>query len=109
MRIFRRADYLLVGIHRYPLRSCDFFLWPYLKNSIFQQPVDNLDELQHIIMEKINETSNFNHILNSYEMSQMELGEEFERAWMKAVAILITYCKLFIQLMKVHLMKIYCL
>jgi hypothetical protein len=42
-------------------------------------------------------------------MSQMELGEEFERAWMKAVAILITYCKLFIQLMKVHLMKIYCL
>jgi hypothetical protein len=30
------------------------------------------------------------------EMSQMELGEEFERAWMKTVAILITYCKLFI-------------
>jgi hypothetical protein len=40
-------------------------------------------------------------------MSQMELGEEFERAWMKTVAILITYCKLFI--VKIYLMKIYCM
>jgi hypothetical protein len=54
----------------YPLRACDltpceFFLWPYLKNSIFQQPVDNLDELQHIIVEKINEINNFNHVLRN--------------------------------------------
>jgi hypothetical protein len=33
-------------------------------------------------------------------MMQMELGEEFDRAWMKAVAILITYCKLFIAINK---------
>jgi hypothetical protein len=26
-------------------------------------------------------------------MLLMELGKEFKRAWMKAVAILITYCK----------------
>jgi hypothetical protein len=52
-------------IHRntpipYPPR---FFLWSYLKNSIFQQPIDNLDELlQHIIVEKINEINNFNPV-----------------------------------------------
>jgi hypothetical protein len=43
------------------LTPCDFFLWPYLKNSIFEQLVDNL---------------------------------------MRAVAILITYCKLFIAINK---------
>jgi hypothetical protein len=71
-------------------------LWPYLKNFIFQQPVDNQDELQYIV-KKINESNNFNHVLRNVTNG---MGEEFERAWMKAVAILITYCKLFIAINK---------
>jgi hypothetical protein len=69
-------------------------LWPYLKNSIFQQPVDNLDELQHIIrvVEKIMKVITLTMLT--------EMGEEFGRAWMKAVAILIIYCKLFIAINK---------
>lgn len=47
----------------YPPRSCDltpcdFFLWPYIKNSIFQQPIQDLNELRHRILEKINEINN---------------------------------------------------
>ncbi|RZC36187.1 hypothetical protein BDFB_015246 [Asbolus verrucosus] len=35
----------------WPLRSCDltscnFFLWPYIKNSIYTTPVDNLENLR---------------------------------------------------------------
>lgn len=51
------------AIIRWPPRSCDltpcdFFLWPYLKNSIFQRQVNNLDELRQRITEKINEINN---------------------------------------------------
>jgi hypothetical protein len=47
----------------YPSRSCDltpcdFFLWPYLKNSIFQHRLNNLDELREAIVAKIDEINN---------------------------------------------------
>jgi hypothetical protein len=47
----------------YPSRSCDltpcdFFLWPYLKNSIFQHRLNNLDELREAIVTKIDEINN---------------------------------------------------
>jgi hypothetical protein len=48
-------------------------------------------------VKKINESNNFNHVLRNVTNG---MGEEFERAWMKAVAILITYCKLFIAINK---------
>ncbi|RZC42140.1 hypothetical protein BDFB_014303, partial [Asbolus verrucosus] len=46
--------------HEFPPRSrditpCDFFLWPFLKNSIFKVPINNLAHLQEQISEKINE------------------------------------------------------
>jgi hypothetical protein len=42
----------------YPSRSCDltpcdFFLWPYLKNSIIQHRLNNLNELHEVIVAKI--------------------------------------------------------
>jgi hypothetical protein len=47
----------------YPSRSCDlspcdFFLWPYLKNSVFQHRLNNLDELREAIVAKIDEINN---------------------------------------------------
>jgi hypothetical protein len=47
----------------WPPRSCDltpadFFLWPHLKNSIFQTPVHNLQDFRLTITEKINEINN---------------------------------------------------
>jgi hypothetical protein len=66
-------DERLISINaaiRWPPRSCDltpcdFFLWPHLKNSIFRQPVDNLDQLQERIAEKIREINNNPVILNN--------------------------------------------
>lgn len=58
----------------YPPRSCDltpcdFFLWPYIKNSIFQQPIHNLDELRQRISEKINEINNHPNMLQNVSNS----------------------------------------
>ncbi|KOX68958.1 hypothetical protein WN51_07131, partial [Melipona quadrifasciata] len=32
------------------LTSCDFFLWRYLKEQVFQTPIDNTDELRRRII-----------------------------------------------------------
>lgn len=45
------------------LTACDSFLWPYLKNSIFQQPIHDLHELRHRIVEKINDINNHPNML----------------------------------------------
>jgi hypothetical protein len=47
----------------YPSRSCDLtpcdlFLWPYLKNSVLQHRLNNLDELHEAIVAKIDEINN---------------------------------------------------
>lgn len=47
------------------LTPCDFFLWPYLKNSIFQTPINNLDELRQKITLKCNEINNTPRILEN--------------------------------------------
>jgi hypothetical protein len=40
------------------LTSADFFLWPHLKNSIYQTPVHDLQELKLRITEKVNKINN---------------------------------------------------
>ncbi|RZC38161.1 hypothetical protein BDFB_014848, partial [Asbolus verrucosus] len=37
------------------LTPCDFFVWPYLKNSVYKTPMDNLEQLQDRIRNKITE------------------------------------------------------
>ena len=65
---------------------CDFFLWPYLKNSIFQRPIHNLDELRHRIVEKIEEINDqpnmlinvFNGMRRRIQMCLQEGGGHFD-------------------------------
>jgi hypothetical protein len=40
------------------LRLQTFFLWPHFKNSIYQTPVHDLQELKLRITEKVNEITN---------------------------------------------------
>jgi hypothetical protein len=40
------------------LTPCDFFLWPYIKNSIYTTPINDLAELRNRITQKINEINN---------------------------------------------------
>lgn len=40
------------------LTPCDFFLWPYLKNSIFATPVGDMEALKDRISNKIEEINN---------------------------------------------------
>jgi hypothetical protein len=54
----------------YPPRSCDltvldFFVWPYLKNSVFKTPVQNLDELTQRISEVCRQLNNSPEIFNN--------------------------------------------
>jgi hypothetical protein len=47
-------------LNNWPLRSCDltpcdFFLWPFLKNSIYNTPINDLAELQNRIRMKIDQ------------------------------------------------------
>jgi hypothetical protein len=49
--------------HEWPPRSCDlspcdFFLWPYIKNSIFSAPVVDVDDLRQRITNKFEEINN---------------------------------------------------
>jgi hypothetical protein len=49
--------------HEWPTRSCDltpcdFFLWPYIKNSIFSAPVVDVDDLRQRITNKFEEINN---------------------------------------------------
>lgn len=58
----------------YPPRSCDlttldFFVWPYVKNSIYQTPIQNLDELAARIIHKCNEINNSQHMLENVSRS----------------------------------------
>ncbi|RZC32685.1 hypothetical protein BDFB_015212 [Asbolus verrucosus] len=47
------------------LTPCDFFLWPYIKNSIYTTLVNNLEKLRHHITNKIEEINNTLNILES--------------------------------------------
>lgn len=47
------------------LTPCDFFLWPYLKNSIFGNPVFDLNDLRQRISHKIEEINNTPRILQN--------------------------------------------
>ena len=47
------------------LTPCDFFLWPYLKNSIFRTPLNNIPELRIRIENKCAEINNNPHILQN--------------------------------------------
>lgn len=47
------------------LTPCDFFLWPYLKNSIFVTPVVDLDDLKQRISNKIEEINDTPIILQN--------------------------------------------
>lgn len=54
----------------WPPRSCDltpldFFVWPYLKNSIFKTPINNLEELTRRITAKCEDLNNSPHILQN--------------------------------------------
>lgn len=43
------------------LTPCDYFLWPYLKNTIFTSPISDLEDLKERIQlkfEEINDNSN---------------------------------------------------
>jgi hypothetical protein len=44
--------------NNWPPRSCDFFLWPHMKNSIYTTPINDLAELRNRITQKINEINN---------------------------------------------------
>jgi hypothetical protein len=35
--------------NNWPPRSCDFFLWPHIKNSIYTTPINDLAELRNRI------------------------------------------------------------
>lgn len=53
----------------YPSRSCDlnicdFFVWPYIKNSIYSTPIHNLEELRNRITEKFEEINNSPQMLH---------------------------------------------
>ncbi|RZB40806.1 hypothetical protein BDFB_003044, partial [Asbolus verrucosus] len=62
---FLKTDWIIRIISRntennWPPRSCDltpcdFFVWPYLKNSVYKTPMDNLEQLQDRIRNKITE------------------------------------------------------
>ncbi|CAH1381556.1 unnamed protein product, partial [Tenebrio molitor] len=45
-------------------RSCDFFLWPHIKNSIYTTPINDLAELGNRITQKINEI-NLENVTNA--------------------------------------------
>lgn len=47
------------------LTPCDFCLWPYIKNSIFQTPINNLEELRQRIIEKFEEINNMPQFLEN--------------------------------------------
>jgi hypothetical protein len=52
--------------HEWPPRSCDltpcdFFLWPYIKNSIFSAPVVDMDDLRQRI------TNKFENVIDSIQ------------------------------------------
>lgn len=54
----------------YPTRSCDlnicdFFVWPYIKNSIYSTPIHNLEELRNRITEKCEEINNSPQMLHN--------------------------------------------
>lgn len=60
--------------NEYPPRSCDitpcdFFLWPYLKNTIFRTPINDLEELKEKIRERINEINNTPQMLSNVSQS----------------------------------------
>ncbi|RZC05004.1 hypothetical protein BDFB_014612, partial [Asbolus verrucosus] len=44
---------------------CDFFVWPYLKNSVYKISMDNLKQLQDRIRNKITEINNIAGLLQN--------------------------------------------
>ncbi|RZC32396.1 hypothetical protein BDFB_015208, partial [Asbolus verrucosus] len=69
----------------WPSRSCDltpydFFLWPYIKNSIYTTPVDNLENLRHRITNKIEELNNtlniLKNVINSFKRRVLKCFQE---------------------------------
>jgi len=58
------------AIINFPPRSCDltpldFFVWPFIKNSIYKTPIASLQELQDRIIEKCQEINNTPHLLEN--------------------------------------------
>ncbi|RZC34433.1 hypothetical protein BDFB_015090, partial [Asbolus verrucosus] len=51
----------------WPPRSCDLTPceWPYIKNSVYTTPVDNLKNLKHRITNRIEELNNTPNILEN--------------------------------------------
>jgi hypothetical protein len=47
------------------LTPCDFSLWPYLKNSIFRTPINNIAQLRHRIVEKFDKINNMPQCLEN--------------------------------------------
>lgn len=45
------------------LTPCDFFLWPFIKNSIYRTPIEDINDLKRRISEKIAEINNSPNVL----------------------------------------------
>jgi hypothetical protein len=62
----------------------DFFLFPYLKNVVFRNPINNLEELQHAIEEAIGNVGPemlinvFNNLSNRVQLCLQQGGQHFE-------------------------------
>uniref|UniRef100_V5GT01 Transposable element Tc3 transposase n=1 Tax=Anoplophora glabripennis TaxID=217634 RepID=V5GT01_ANOGL len=90
--VFQNRLISLNAEHEFPPRSCDitpcdFFLWPYLKNTIFELPIPDLNHLQARLIDKIREINNtpsilenvFNSLRNRCEKCLEQGGGHFQQ------------------------------
>jgi hypothetical protein len=79
----------LISSGLWPSRSpdmtpLDFFLFPYLKNVVFRNPINNLEELQHAIEEAIGNVGPemlinvFTNLSNRVQLCLQQGGQHFE-------------------------------